>query len=335
MWMLVSRSKIMNSVARYFQVCPILLSAFGAPSSAPAFRVSAPVQLSYDLSNKPVPRWTGGVFVVIDSNGTSAPVIRSFGSDGRELTPVVITIPDAQIVKIWSAARGNDGLFAVAATAYDREGRGGGLIGLRSADGMKLTIIKLFPYVPHTVAIAPDNTIWTQGIELVNGSEHAPEIDPNRGMLRHFDTEGRQIAAFIPRNEVRLPNTGTGYLLATRTIVGWYPSQGQAYFEVKSDGTTVRYPGAPGTDKTNVFVTGFALTDSGKALVSVITLATNENDRTTHAVYRLDRPTRTWAPVNFPGIQSSEITYLYGSDSNRVVLKTRRTVNGFHIVEVQ
>ncbi len=110
------------------------------------------------------------------------------------------------------------------------------------------------PYWPYMLSIAPDGTFWTLGCEMVNDKVSAPELDPNAGVLRHFDREGKLLRSALPQAQFVNGSTisfrvSSGTIAATRNRVGWYGprwGRGGEYVEIDSSSMAMHtYPGLP------------------------------------------------------------------------------------------
>src|ERR1022692_3778184 len=115
-----------------------------------------------------MPEWSGGALVTFVSNQTPAPVILSFDDRGRQLSPLILTIPESETIDLIDAARGSDGMVVACGKVYDHSGRGTGFLAVFGTTGVELTVIRLYPYSPSRIAVAADGSIWTAGPEDAN-----------------------------------------------------------------------------------------------------------------------------------------------------------------------
>lgn len=270
------------------------------------------------------PTWTGGALVSIESKGTAAPVIHSFDDAGQEIPPIAFTLPGAKAITIFGFARGADGSFALAGASYADETRPFGslresFLTWISPDHQTVITSHPTPYTAASVTIAPDGTLWTIGMEQnANGFEKGPTVDRSHGAIRHFDTSGHQLGAFLPRSE--LPRTfGGSPLLSSKDRVAWYARLTQDYYEVTFDGKVTHYPGLPKLTP-QLVMTRLALTSDNEVIGNV-----GQRDKSMQ-LYRFDRTTSAWTPIPAP----PGTTYprpdgrhtgpeLYGADANRLV----------------
>ena len=310
---MTSRTVAVNRCSALFATALTLASVFPLEGQALAYTRS--VRYIYDHTNKKAPAWSGGTLVAVENNLTSAPSIHLFDRQGQE-SSVPITIPGAVLIDIMGEAHGVDGATALCGYINDAKSRQAGFIAIAADTGSDIKIFRTYPYIPQLVTVAPDGTYWAVGIENVGGTElRSPTND--RGVVRHFNKEGVQVEAFIPRSAIRhradlfgMP----GYLAASLDRVGWYRNFGEDYVEISLDGGIDVYPGVA-VRESKGFATGFALTEKNDAFVSV-----QADSIGLRKVYRLDRVQRTWVPIDLPDdSESSVLPRLLGADRNALV----------------
>jgi hypothetical protein len=275
-----------------------------------------------DLHTDLMPRWTGGALIAIENDDTATPIIHMYDETGQEMLPIAFSIPGAQVIHIQGFSRGSDGTFAVAGWIAGQDLRPKeGFLSLVSPDHRTIQTTRPAPYFPASVTIAPDGTLWTMGAEMVNGNPAAPGLDPRHGLIRHFDKNGSQIGAFVPRSDIgKWP--GLGALMASsKDRVGWYARSAQLYYEVTFDGKATRFPGiaSPG-DRT--LVDALALTDDNQVFAEA------RQSQKGSQLYRLDRTSGAWVPIAAPAgttvVLPSGVTAgpsLFGGDGNRLAFQ--------------
>jgi hypothetical protein len=166
--------------------------------------------------------------------------------------------------------------------------------------------------------VGPDGTIWTAGLEKVNGNQPGALVDPNYGVIRHFDRTGKLLGSFIPRSTFSSQQMVMyGMLRSVRGRVGWYTGPiagpGSQYYEILSDGTIRKYPSIE-LNKSE-YVTGLALMDDGSTYVTIY-------DSRAHAWRCLSTggPDQQWTSEILPtGVWRAD---LYGGDGQRLVFHT-------------
>lgn len=314
---------------RLFLLPPILALAFPACflANGQTLLKSGETDIPYILSG-PVPSWSGGYLLPIENNDSATPVIHAFDDTGREDTPFVFSLPGTKWTRIEGVARGTEGTYAIAGRAYDQEGRGGGFISVVSPNRQAVTTVRTYPFSPHPIAIAPDGTIWVQGMEVTRRGEADPAVNPANGVVRRFDRSGKLLGSFVPRKDldvVRPLGLTNSKLAVNKDTVGWYFERFHEYYELKFDGNSVSapvsYPGVAARDNSRVSIDGLALMDNGDAYVSVYNYDPSPNSG---QVYRLDRAKRSWVPVSVPtkpdGTPVVTQPFILGGDGSRLAL---------------
>src|SRR5581483_3394309 len=135
------------------------------------------------------------------------------------------------------------GTIFLCGTAYDREGSDAAFLASISPSNEGVNVVRTAPYTPYHLALAPDGTVWTVGIEMDNFVEPAASRD--KDVVRHFDRTGKLLASFVPRSTFESHSSIIyGYLAATIDRLGWYtglefgPSE---YIEISRDGVVSRF----------------------------------------------------------------------------------------------
>jgi hypothetical protein len=255
----------------------------------------------------PMPVWTGGRLIYVDSNDSLSPVVRLIKPDAIEDVPFTFTIPGANVTRVSSVAFDPDGTLALCGMSYDKTGRGGGYLAIIPPGRNSVTIKQVYPFIPELVASGGDGNIWMQGTSA----------DPTGGVIRRYDQAGKQLGEYLGGQSFSLLDTGMNInrLSAANGRAGWYSRHAATYFEVHENGTVEKYPVPQSGDK--VWPSGLVLTDGGEALVGLV--SNDAKDLPLPRLYRLDRNKSTWVPVSLPnGIKSTDFAYLYGGDGNRL-----------------
>lgn len=285
-----------------------------------SFVPAGSTRFTADLTARRFPRWGRGVLTYIDTNDSEATVIRTFDRSGTELTPRVFSVPGAATTHLEQVARSIDGAIVACGTAYDHEGRGGGFVAWIGKSPAESTVVRTFPYVPYLLAVAPDGTVWTQGLEMVKGVEHRSPASPDHGVIRHFDLSGKEVGSFILRSNLPERSVGLfqGMLAASGERVGWY-SQDNEYFEIARDGKVTRYPVAPGLGRR---ASTLALTENGAVLVTGQIFEAGEKPgpkRGESVLYMLNRPNAEWKALKPPPpVDPAQGLAIHGAEGNTV-----------------
>lgn len=292
------------------------------PIAAQTLVESGTVKLVYDLSNKRLPTWTGGYLISIENVGQPVQTIHTFDPTGRELTPIVFSLPGTNAMRIEDSAVAPAGTHVLCGQAYDKSGAGSGFVSWVSTDGQNVKTVRLFPYVPFHMAVDSDGTIWLQGAETVNQEYTDPAINPDHGLIRHFDRNGIEIGSYIPRSKVPGLSAGLeiGAIAAANGRVGWYADRAHVYYEVTASGSVAAYRGfAP--SKSQWKITGLAMTGSGDVVVSALERvgSTGAATRIRHMFY-FDRANRAWVELAMPAGTSVRYPVILGGDGKRLAM---------------
>lgn len=184
-------------------------------------------------------KWSHGAFLFQNVSGGGPPTFYALDRQGQLVSEVTANIPDSANVSGGTCDRREDNSIVFIGQAWSAYGQPAPFIGMISADGRTERIIRTAPYWPYSLTIAPDGTFWTLGYEMVDHNTSAPGLDPNAGVLRHFDRSGQLLGATGPQSQfVKLYTTrglGSGKIAATNDRVGWYaprPGADGQYVEI-------------------------------------------------------------------------------------------------------
>jgi hypothetical protein len=300
-----------------------LIAQDAGPMPQPMVLSAGPnTALSISLKDKHEPLvWSGGTLLMSDGNSGAAPSVFGVNGQGQTTFSATLSVPDANVVRILSLARGQDGAVVASGYAVADDGRAAPFLAWWSADGLAERIVRLGPYAPRLVTVASDNTVWTVGYEVVDGFERT---GLEHGVIRHFDQTGHEIGSYVPRStikdKVRLVQ---GFLAASDDRVGWLSTNEVrddsgdtgVYVEVSQTGVVRTYdvPKLPGQ-----LIFGFALTRSGQPFFC----AQHPAPSLSGALYRLDRSSGTWAAVSVPQLRPADYPplRLFGADGDSLVV---------------
>jgi hypothetical protein len=160
-------------------------------------------------------KWSNGAFLYMDAANGVPPAFHTLNRDGSLSSSTSLQIPGASQFWYGGYDRGADGSIFFAGGTYSAYGEAAPFIAWISPDGRTQRITRTGVYYAHMISVAPDGTIWTMGCEMINHKTDDPGLDPNAGVLRHFDTAGKLIGSFFPqsgyvRQDIRLVS---GYLV--------------------------------------------------------------------------------------------------------------------------
>lgn len=312
----VSRPRAGRRVWRYAGPLVALVWCGVLPGGevGPELRAAGDILLNREFET--IPRWSGGTVVAMEKNPSEQPKIRVFDEHGREIALFEVKIPGAKRVLLRRAAHGAGNSIAICGTATDSDEHIAGFFAI-GRDGEFRTIVRTEPYVPSSVTISPDGSVWTTGIEV--DREKSRPRDTDKGMIRHFDAAGKELADFVPQSgmspsDIRL---GISHLVSSSTRIGWYQGMGQAgYFEV-AGGRFEHYPPIEARPDKEASIFGLAVTEDGSVF------ATRDVRGANPQLYWLDRQARTWIKLSVPeGGSAAATAWLLGGSGDKLVFQT-------------
>jgi hypothetical protein len=295
-------------------ICAVLGISQQLGAQSVEFRNQVP--MGFNVGGVAVPHWNGGALTLTTNNSTRTPILHFINVQGGEDPSLALTIPDASSVRVNALAQGSDGRIVAAGLADDSSGKLGGFIALISKDRSSMTTAQVAPFCPYAAQFAPDGTVWSLGIEMINANPNARAINQGHPLIRQFDREGKLIASFVPKNgfpdidpNALQLDVLSGRFATASGRVGWYATKSGRYFEISSAGILTQYPGIPEGFR----VHGLALTDSGATIVSAV-LTNSRKD----ALYSLDKQAKKWVPLSLPGGAENSYPVVFGGSGNLI-----------------
>lgn len=274
-------------------------------------------------------KWSHGGFFIADGLSGEPPIFYSLDRDGRwtdmarfrdEAGPTWFDVFDED--------RETNGTIVFSGQTGSAEVSP--FVAWTSADGKIQRTIRTGHYFPYKIAIAPDDTIWTLGLEHVNFDYEDPAVNKEAHVLRHFDNAGRTIGSAFPQsqfNRYQRFRLTTGLLVAGRDKLGWFgprdrsPGYSATYTEISLDTMTMKdYPDPWDHPSGWEYVLGLAITNSGVVAMCVDEIGGDPYEVRTN--YVLDRASSKWLPVSVPPMGGFKFTpVLIGSDGDNLVFK--------------
>jgi hypothetical protein len=264
--------------------------------------------LGDSLGNRPLPNWSGGRLLTLESAESSNPSFTIYDGKGTGIATSIFSIPQAIRITVYSFSHGTDGVIALVGAATDAGGRSGPFVGWISQDGHTSRVVRTDSYYPKKVAVGADGTIWTAGYEYFPGQSL---LDPNAAVLRRWSSQGKLIGSFVKQSglaNAKYSVASSDPLIAGGDRVAWFSSRDGKYFEISLLGVVNEMDGLRIPDRH--IVSGMAITDGGDTFLSY-QLGVKD-----WAVARLDRQGRQWEPVESG---SGKAILVYGADGDHLV----------------
>jgi hypothetical protein len=252
--------------------------------------------------------WSGGALVILEDRFSSNPLIHIVDREGNEVSRFLLTIPHGGgfIVGDWKVARGWDGVVAVAGS-MDFPEQHGSFLAIVSPDGSNQKFVRLAPYVPDSVTVAGDGTIWVVGSYV----ERNVPVDRDQDLIRRYDKSGTLLDSFVTWGSMETANDPArgSILMATKDRVGWYSKHAHTYMEFSLDQTVITRVKSWASSVEDP-LDWPALCQDGSVFVAEQAQSTHE---TQWGIFSLDRQTGKW---NF--IPSKERIASYGCEGSRL-----------------
>ncbi len=304
-------------------LCLLVIAAAGPRS--PRFASETDVKIAaFDFGAKPVPIWANGALVAVDEMDALTPTFHIFNRNGVEVRTAQFSIPGSNWLRVRGYSVGPDGSVAVCGDATDQRGQVGFYLALLPARGGQARIVQTFPYSPQAIAVAPDGSIWTKGLEYDPSRPKLGRLATRPAdVIRHFDASGKFLGSFLEQTTMTRGEleSGLSNLAASASVVGWYQGGASNYYELSRDGSVKRWPALRLAAREHVM--RLAITDSGDVFVAK--LVPNKKSE----VYRLDRGAGTWIPVTLsapPGNQPAPDTIVGASGDTLVGFSSAGTL---------
>jgi len=269
-------------------------------------------------------KWSHGAYFFMDAIGGNPPVFYSLDRDGTWTDTAQFHNPEPTRFYTFTYDRESNGNIVFSGETETAPRVVSPFLAWTSADGKTQRMIRTDHYFPYEVAVAPDDSIWTLGLEMVNLDDRDPAVNQGAHVLRHFDSAGSLISSAFPQSEFNRYQRyclSTGLFVATQDRLGWYGPQGigkATYTEFSLKSMRMKeYPGAPSSPRKHYLPVALSMTSSGAASVSI-----QDGSPGARTNYVLDRTSSSWVAVNVPPMGGFKFTpILIGSDGDNLVFK--------------
>lgn len=235
---------------------------------------------------------------------------------------MTFSIPASKETGFRAFARGANGTVVAAGWTSSEDGKTAEILAIASSAGA-LNLVRVDPFATRQLAVAPDGTIWAQGY-MGRNRDNIVDIDPQHGVLRHFDASGNLLGSFYPQS--RLDNrlrTSKGFLAAAKDRVGWISLvessaavKSMGYVEVEANGSVKEFP-LPALET----IKGLAFTSSGAPLAHIV-VARGAGPKVpeSSAIMMLDRNSSTWSAVEAPDHSTMAGKQLLGATEDSIAI---------------
>jgi len=308
----------MNSRAR---VLLLFFSCLVWPLTS--YSQSAGFNLVVDKETTPIPVafapktfavWSGGALVILEDRFTSNPQIHVVDREGKEISRFLLTMPHGGGFDIadWGIARGHNGLIAVVGTV-DFPDKAGTFLAIVNPGGADQKFVRLSNYLPRSVVVAEDATIWVVGSHM----EQNVPVDREQDLIRRYDASGNLLTSFTTWDSMQTTGhndpAGGSVLLAGKDRVGWYSKHAHTYMEFSLDGAVITRLNSWNSSVPQP-INWPVLCEDGSVFVS----EQAQSEHQIHwGIFALDRQSKNWdfTPRN-------ELTILYGCEGTNLVSTT-------------
>jgi hypothetical protein len=276
-------------------------------------------------------KWSHGAFLYMESG--YPPAFYTLDREGNWIYSAAFRAPNGALAWSNDYDRETDGSIVLAGQYSSDQGAVPFLAWI-SVDGKTQRLVPTTPYFPYMLSVAPDGTVWTIGHEMINGDPKAPGLEPDAGVLRHFDGTGKLLGSALPQSRFKTPHEKfrlhSGFLVAKGDRLGWYgPREGNGqYVEISTATMAVQsYPGLQPAPSRYDRACGLAVSDSG-----VVTVQIEDRSPLARATYSFDRATSKWVPLQVPAIGGYNFTpILAGTDGESLVFRYAYSVAFFAV----
>jgi hypothetical protein len=284
-----------------------------------------------------VMKWSNGGYLVADPMG-GTPIFYSLDREGTWKSTAEFKNPEPTRLYVSSWDRFGDGTIVFSGQSETAPRVESPFLAWTSPDGKVQKLVHTDNYFARHLTVAPDDTIWTLGYEMVNLDPKDPATNQEAHVLRHFDRKGNLLGSAFPQsrfNRYQRSALELGQLVAAADRVGWYGPMNMvsnkgayipgSYYETASDLKSIKeFAGvAPGR------AASLALTGDGNVALSV-----EDGSKEVRATYVLDRDAGKWVSVSVPRLGGFKFApNLIGSDGQNLVFEYGGEVALFRVAQ--
>ncbi|MGA3185656.1 MAG: hypothetical protein ABSF22_00970, partial [Bryobacteraceae bacterium] len=119
-------------------------------------------EVQYEWSGHFDPVWSGNGLLCANLNPSDEPILWRIDKDGSR-EDIRFSFTGGHNITILGAAGAQNGSIAIIGGALSDDGRGANFLSMIAPDHGSKTIIRISPFVPKAVTVAPDGVIWVVG----------------------------------------------------------------------------------------------------------------------------------------------------------------------------
>lgn len=313
-------------------VSPVHAQSVGAThrqNASPRVLSSSAQRVLFDPSafwapGVPIPYADRGYLIShrIESFSPGTPNVMLYGQDGKKAREATIWFLDSTRVAITSAAVTPDGRIVASGEADKADGTKAPFITLTDLSGKVTDAIQTPDFIPSTICVAPDGTVWSFGQTSWDSVNNRP-LPGN--LLRHFDFHKGQLEGYIPRSAYPDPSSPD-----TQTLIRCSSNQAAVFNGPENTYILVPYEGGEprlydATLPAGLWLIGFGIFGSGNAYGVLVNRQKDEDPRQGLYSLQLDEVAKKvrWLPVDNavgPRPSSAMVVKLWGTDGEYLVL---------------
>lgn len=320
-----------------FASCIIAIVGTAGKADAPAFRFVRDGGTEWlDSTNEQFRagiRWSHGAYFFANQVTGQPPMFYTVDRNGTLINSARFEYSDYDVFYPGPFDRMSDGTFVFAGMTESSPRIVSPFLAWTSMDGHVQHMLRTGKYLIYSLALAPDDTIWTLGFEADTTNPNW-RVDQDANALRHFDASGQLLNSAFPLSEFeRLQGFkafASGLLTVSTDRIGWYKSIGgrAVYLEISLKDFSVKtYPGASAHPDVHDRPIAVAITNGGVTSVTI-----QHPSPSPRKSYVLDPQSEKWTAVEVPHFGNSKFPpRLIGVDNQDLVFLAGREAAFFNI----
>lgn len=298
---------------------------------ADSVRLSDPLrqaQLPPPANSYPFRYWDKGYLITYTADDTSRdkPAVVLYDRDGRVAREAIVWFKDAASTAVSDAAVAKSGKLIVSGGTASPTGVIANFIAEIDDTGHLGRVVRTTPFLPVYICAAEDGTVWSYGFDR---DEKGEGVEGSL-VLRQYSFDKGQLQAMLNRFSLHSPWSlthgrypGEMSLRCSSHTVGLYNGAAGEFVEYDIPTNTLKISKVdPLPSPREIRITGFALTDSGDAFVS---LYDRSKSPPLSGLFRLKLSSSgvgSWAPLKDtigPYLHGAPVGHLLGTDGTELI----------------